>query len=87
MKVITIHGVPYHINDKQEVFLYEKASASSSSSTPSTPAIGTWDASCQRLHLHTNWQTLIQPNINIYRTNLKTHTEEETQKAKELQKV
>ncbi len=87
MKVITIHGVPYHINDKQELFLYEKASTSSTSSTVSTPAIGTWDASCQRIHLHTNWQTLIQPNIDIYRTNLKTHTNQEIQKAKELQKV
>ena len=84
MKLITIHGVPYNINDKQEVFLYEKAA---SSSTLSTPSIGTWDASSQRLHLHTNWQTIIQPHITTYRTNLKTHTEQEIQKAKELQKV
>jgi hypothetical protein len=81
MKVQTIHGVPYHINESNQVFFYEKTL------TGSKPAIGTWDATQQRLTLFSEWQTIVHDTVKSYRAQLNEHTEKELQKARELQKV
>jgi hypothetical protein len=81
MKVQTINGVPFYINETNQIFFYEKTP------TGSKPAIGTWDTVQQRLNLFPEWQTLMQEGVTSYRTQLKEHTEKELQKARELQKA
>jgi hypothetical protein len=92
MKVQTIQGVPYYINDKHEIFLYEEnanksISSSNAATTNLSVSIGVWDPARQHLQLQADWQTKIQPQVETYRMKLKEKTDTEMAKAKELQKV
>ena len=77
MKTITIHGVPYTINDKHEVFLYKGPEI----------AIGSWNIETQILTLHPNWQELAAPFLASYREQVGISAKDAIQKAKELQGV
>jgi hypothetical protein len=81
MKVQTINGVPYYINETNQVFFYSKTAQTT------TPAVGTWDPVRQYLQLHADWQTLTKDYVVRYREQLDTHTKAEMEKAKALQKV
>lgn len=81
MKVITIYGVPYHVNDKNEVFLY------SSSQVPISPVqIGYLDDD-KKLHIDPDWQTKSQEALSQYRSSLAQKTEEDLQKARVIQGI
>lgn len=78
MKTLTIHGVPYSINEKNEVFLYKGSTDLS---------IGSWDASKQKLTLDPKWQELAQPFLATYRNQVEESSVTAMKKAKELQGV
>ncbi len=79
MKVQTIHGVPYYINEANQVFFYSKTTQG-----PKEP-IGTWDPTRQHLQLDPDWQTTVKDFLEMYRKQLKEHTMAEMEKAKALQ--
>jgi hypothetical protein len=81
MKVQTINGVPYYINEANQLFFYSKVSQ-----TP-TNSIGTWDPVCLLLQLHDNWETIVKDYMTSYREQLNEHTKTEMEKAKALQNV
>ena len=76
MKVLTIHGVPYNVNEKQEVFLYK-----------SEICIGSYDAATQILQLKDNWQEVAQPFLLEHRAQVNATSVAAMQKARELQGV
>ena len=73
---LTIHGVPYTVNEKQEAFLYN-----------SSVCIGTWDSATQTLHLKDDWQTISQPFLDSYREQVRATSVAAMEKAYELQGV
>jgi hypothetical protein len=78
MKVITINGVPYQIDDKNNIYMYE-------SSPPIT--LGTWDPSKEKLSLVNDWKTKAKSFVEKYRSNLHQNTEESLEKARQLQSI
>lgn len=80
MKVQTINGVPYYINEANNIFFYSKTQ------TP-TVSIGIWDPARQFLQLHPDWETIVKENVTSYREQLHEHTTTEMEKAKALQNV
>ncbi len=82
MKVLTIHGVPYLTNEKNEVFLYQ---SSQDSSQPHL--IGSWDPAQQKLILQEEWKEAAQAFVDKYRGTLRASTEEAMERARELQGV
>ena len=76
MKNITINGVPYLINEKNEVFVY--------GSVPPIP-IGSYNTDTKVLALAEDWQERMATWIEYYRNGLKEATEEALEKAKQLQ--
>jgi hypothetical protein len=78
MKTVTIHGVPYQIDDKNNIYIYE-------SSPPI--ALGTWDSEKEKLTLIPNWKTKAKSFVEKYRSNLHQNTEESLEKAKALQSI
>ena len=81
MKVQTINGVPYYINEANQIFFYSKVSQ-----TPKE-SIGIWDPARQHLQLYDNWQTIVKESVTSYREQLHEHTTLEMEKAKALQNV
>jgi hypothetical protein len=80
MKVQTINGVPYFINESNQVFFYDKSKTTQTS-------IGHWDPARQHLELAANWQEIVRESVIKYREQLNEHTQAEMTKARELQKV
>lgn len=78
MKTITIHGVPYCVNEKNEVFLYKG---------PTDLCIGSWDTTKQKLSLNASWQTDAQAFLATYRSQVDATSKQAVQKAKELQGI
>lgn len=78
MKTTTINGVPYLMNEKGEVFVY--------SAVPEIH-IGNYSADTKILALLPDWEKRMEEWLSYYRTNLKTHTQEELKKAAELQRA
>lgn len=78
MKTLTLHGVPYSVNDKNEVFLYKG---------PADVSIGSWDAEKQKLTLKEGWKEMAQPFLESYRSKVKENSDQAMQRAKELQGV
>jgi hypothetical protein len=76
MKTITHHGIPYSMNEKNELFVY-------SSSPPIL--IGSFNSDTQDVTLHTDWKEKSQSFLNAYRSNLKQMTESALEKAAALQ--
>ena len=76
MKVQTINGVPYLINEANEVFVY--------SSVPPI-AVGTYSPDTKVISLHADWEVRMESWMKHYRENLKESTEEALKKAKALQ--
>ncbi len=81
MKVQTIHGVPYYVNEANQVFFYSKTTQ-----VPKEP-IGVWDPARQHLQLVPDWETKVKEFVVSYRQQLKEHTMAEMEKAKALQRV
>ena len=81
MKTLTIQGVPYATNDKNEVFLYLPKGSTNHIQ------IGTYDSSKMTVSLFPNWQELAKPFVEEYRTVLKKKTEAAMEKAKDIQGV
>jgi hypothetical protein len=82
MKTLTIQGVPYAVNDKNEVFLYQH-----SSSTDEHIQIGTYDSKKESVILFDTWKDLVEERLQKYRMSLKQKTEEAMERARELQGV
>ena len=82
MKVITIHGIPYQIDDKNNIYMYQDKP---SSSPP--VALGTWDPEKEKLDLVPNWKTVAKSFVEKYRSNLQQYTEESLEKARQLQSI
>lgn len=78
MKTLTLHGVPYNVNDKHEVFLYKG---------PADLCIGIWDPAEQSLKLHDGWKEKAQPFLQEYRQSVQQSSAQAMQKARELQGV
>ena len=78
MKTVTIHGVPYLINEKSEVFLY--------SSVPPI-LLGHYVKETNSLTLTKDWETSAADWLQHYRKGLKEQTTVALQKAAELQKA
>ena len=78
MKTLTLHGVPYNVNDKNEVFLYKG---------PSDLCIGTWDPATQTLNLIDGWQEKATPFLAEHRKQVQDATLAAMKKAHELQGV
>ena len=78
MKTQTINGVPYLINESGEVFIY--------SAVPHIH-IGNYSADTKVLTLLEGWQTKMAEWTTYYRKQLQTHTQEELEKAVQLQKA
>ncbi len=82
MKTITIHGVPYQIDDKNNVYMYQ----TNSLQQKQTPvALGTWDPEKEKLILVNNWKTKAKGFVEKYRSDLHNYTEESLEKARALQ--
>jgi len=81
MKVQTIHGVPYYINEANQVFFYSKTTQGPKES------IGSWDPTRQHLQLVPDWQAIVKEFVVSYRQQLKEHTMTEMEKARALQNV
>lgn len=77
MKTLTINGVPYLIQENGDVFVY--------SSVPPIP-IGTYDNTTKILSLVDDWEDKMDSWVQYYRTNLKKQTEDDLEKAAQLQK-
>lgn len=78
MKTVTIHGIPYQIDDKNNVYMYESLPPIS---------LGTWDPEKQKLTLVNDWKTKSKSFVEKYRSNLQQNTEELLEKAKQLQSI
>ena len=76
MKTLTLNGVPYSVNEKQELFLY-------SSSPP--VRIGSYTSSSQKVSLDSDWKTKSQSFLTQYRTTLSQTTAAALEKAAALQ--
>jgi hypothetical protein len=79
MKVQTINGVPYLINEASvphEVFVY--------SSVPPI-SVGTYSPDTKVISLHADWEERMESWMKHYRENLKESTQEALTKAKALQ--
>jgi hypothetical protein len=76
MKTLTINGVPYSVNEKQELFLY--------SSTPPI-RIGSYDTASQKISIDSDWKTKSQAFLTQYRTSLAQSTAAALEKAAALQ--
>lgn len=92
MKTLILHGVPYNVNDMNQVFLYTKHSTSSSnaaSESPMTPApqIGTYDPETQKLTLFPDWQTKSEEFLTVYRKMLQEVSTDALEKARILQTI
>jgi hypothetical protein len=82
MKTLTIQGVPYAVNDKNEVFLYQHAS-----STEKHVQIGTYDSKNLVVNLFDTWQENAEERLQAYRNSLKEKTEAAMVKAREIQGI
>ena len=80
MKTITINGVPYQIDDKNNVYMYQPSSLNQP-----PVALGTWDPEKEKLDLVNNWKTKAKGFVEKYRSNLNQYTEESLEKARALQ--
>ena len=76
MKTITIYGVPYSVNEKNELFLY-------SSSPP--VHIGTYDSEKAKVNLFADWKTKSEEYVKQYRASLFDHCKVALEKAVALQ--
>jgi hypothetical protein len=76
IKTMTINGVPYHVNEAGEVFVY--------SSLPPI-AIGSYNKDTKVLALVEDWQTRMADWVVYYRNGLKEQTGVALEKAKQLQ--
>jgi hypothetical protein len=76
IKTMTINGVPYHVNELGEVFVY--------SSVPPIP-IGTYNKDTKVLSLAEDWQSKMEDWVAHYRKGLKEETTIALEKAKQLQ--
>ncbi len=81
MKTLILHGVPYNVNDTNEVFLYTKQTSSSLSA----PHIGTYEPTTQTLTLFPDWQAKSSEFLAAYRKTLQTDSAEALEKARILQ--
>jgi hypothetical protein len=80
MKTVTLHGVPYQIDDKNNVYMYQPSSLNQ------TPiALGTWDPEKEKLTLIPDWKQKAKSFVEKYRSDLHNYTEESLEKAKALQ--
>jgi hypothetical protein len=92
MKTLILHGVPYNVNDTNQVFLYTKQTTSSSSNvaastthlTPS-PQVGTYEPETQKLTLFHDWQTKSEEFLTMYRKTLQNDSAIALEKARVLQ--
>ena len=82
MKTLTIQGVPYAVNDKNEVFLYQH-----SSSTEKHVQIGTYDPKTMKVNIFDKWQEAVEERLTLYRASLKKKTEEAMEKARKVQGI
>lgn len=78
IKTMTINGVPYHVSDTGEVFVY--------SSAPPIP-IGSYNKDTKVLALVEDWQTKMADWVAHYRNGLKEETTAALEKAKQLQQA
>ena len=78
MKTQTINGVPYLINESGEVFVY--------SAVPQIH-IGNYSVDTKVLTLIEGWQAKMAEWTTYYRKQLQAHTQEELEKAVQLQKA
>jgi hypothetical protein len=82
MKTLTIQGVPYTLNDKNEVFLYQH-----SSSKDNHIHIGSYDSTSQTVKLFDDWEERSEEHVKAYRNALKAKTEAAMAKAREIQGI
>jgi hypothetical protein len=82
MKTLTIQGVPYSVNDKNEVFVYQ-----SSGSTDKYIHIGMLNTTTNTVELFDTWQDIAEERLAKYRECLKEKTEAAMAKAREIQGV
>ena len=82
MKTLTIQGVPYTMNDKNEVFLYQPTS-----SKEKHVQIGTYDSTNQTVTLFENWEERSEEHVKGYREALKQKTEAAMAKARDIQGI
>jgi hypothetical protein len=78
LKVATIQGVPYWVNDSMEVFVWNKEG-------DPLLKIGSTDAEKKTVTLDDTWEAKMGAYLAVYRQNLKKMTEEALKKAEELQ--
>ena len=76
MKTLTLNGVPYSVNEKQELFVY--------SSNPPI-RIGSYDSSSQTISIDSDWKTKSNAFLTQYRTSLAQTTAAALEKAAALQ--
>jgi hypothetical protein len=76
VKTVTLHGVPYVMNDKNELFFY--------GSQPLVK-IGYWTPETQIVTLLDDWEKKAESFVTSYRNQLNTHTVNSLEKARELQ--
>jgi hypothetical protein len=76
VKTVTLHGVPYVINDKNELFFY--------GSKPLVQ-IGNWAPDTQIVSLLDDWESKAEGFVKTYRTQLNTHTTLSLENASQLQ--
>jgi hypothetical protein len=77
MKVQTLQGVPYTVNEKGDLLVY--------GSEP-TLQIGTYDQQTKEVVLVDKWQQILETWLTEYRAKLKLATQEAMKRALELQK-
>ena len=90
MKTLILHGVPYNVNDTNQIFLYTKQTTSSSNAAaihPITPApqIGTYEPTTQKLTFFPDWESRSVEFITNYRKMLEHESAEALEKARILQ--
>ena len=78
IKTMTINGVPYHVNEAGEAFVY--------SSAPPIP-IGSYNKDTKILTLVEDWKARMEDWVAHYRNGLKEETAMALEKAKQLQNV
>jgi hypothetical protein len=83
MKTLTINGVPYSVNEKQELFLYSSSPPIRIGSyEPLSPGK---DSSSQKISIDSDWKTKSQAFLTQYRTSLAQSTAAALEKAAALQ--
>ncbi len=88
MKTLILHGVPYNVNDMNEIFLYTKLNTSGSSNAASSvhsPQIGTYDPTTQKLTFFPDWEMRSAEFVTNYRKMLQQESAEALEKARILQ--